>query len=108
MIRCDKLFYNRRDKVIRLNGNAVMEDKKNEIVVKGGLIENREKEDVTFIQVGARILKKDLTCRSHMARYFREEQMLELYGEPQVIKDGDVYKAAKITVRRRCLCTGTI
>jgi len=34
----EELFYNRRKKVVRIKGNAVMADKKNEIVVKGGLL----------------------------------------------------------------------
>ena len=37
-ITSDWLFYNREDKLFRVQGNAVMEDKENGIVIKGGLI----------------------------------------------------------------------
>jgi lipopolysaccharide export system protein LptA len=49
-----------------------------------------------LIQVGVRILKEDLTCRSQMARYFREENRLELSGAPVVYWKGDEFRAMKI------------
>ena len=94
----EKLFYNREENMIRFQENAVMEDKENEIVVKGGLIENWEDNDTTIIQIGVRILKKDMVCRSEFARYLREEERLELSGMPRVIRDGDEYKALKIFI----------
>jgi lipopolysaccharide export system protein LptA len=84
--------------MIRIQENAVMEDKENEIVVKGGLIENWEDEEITIIQIGVRILKKDMICRSEFARYLRKEEKLELSGMPRVFWKGDEYKAMKIYV----------
>ena len=92
------LFFNRRDDIIRIQGNSLMEDRKNEIVIKGGLIEIRNKEDLVIIQVGVRILKEDLACRSQMALYYREEKRLELTGLPYVMWKDDEYRATKIFV----------
>ena len=97
-ITSDKLFYNRRDKIARIQGNAVLEDRENELVGKGGGIENRDKEDIILVQIGVRILKEDLVCRSQMARYFRAEQRLELSGMPVVLWKDDEYRATKIFV----------
>lgn len=97
-IWAEKLFYNRDENMIRFQDNAVMEDKENEIVVKGGLIENWEETDITIIQIGVRILKKDMVCRSEFARYLRQEERLELSGMPRVIRGGDEYKALKINI----------
>ena len=97
-ITSDKLFYNRRDKIARIQGNAVLEDRENELVVKGGVIEIRDKEDIVLVQIGVRILKEDLVCRSQMARYFRSEQRLELSGMPVVLWKDDEYRATKIFV----------
>ena len=94
----DKLLYNRRDKIARIQGNAVLEDRENELVIKGGIIENRDKEDIVLIQIGVRILKEDLICRPQMARYFRQEQKLELSGMPFVLWRDDEYRATKIFV----------
>ena len=69
---CDRVQFNRRDKVIRLQGGAVMEDRKNEMVIKGEILENRDQDGVTLIQVAVRILKEDLVSRSQTALYYRE------------------------------------
>jgi lipopolysaccharide export system protein LptA len=97
-LSCDELFYNRDKKLIRVTGSVVMLDKKNEIVVKGGFLENWEERDETIVQIGVRILKKDLVCRSEYARYFREEDRLELSGMPRVTWKGDEYTAMRITI----------
>jgi lipopolysaccharide export system protein LptA len=94
----DKLYYNRRDKITRIQGNAVMEDKENEVVLKGGIIENRDEQNLILVQIGVRILKEDLVCRSQMARYFRDEKTLELSGMPYVLYKEDEYRATKIYV----------
>jgi lipopolysaccharide export system protein LptA len=95
---CAELFYDRREKVVRMSGNVVMLDKKNEIVVKGAFLESWENTDEAVAQIGVRILKKDLVCRSEFARYLRQEEKLELSGMPVVDWKGDEYRALKIFV----------
>ncbi len=97
-LSADKLFYNRRDKILQVQGNAVMLDKKNEIVVKGGFIEDWEEDEITIIQIGVRILREDLVCRAEFARYLRAANKLELSGLPVVRLKDDEYRAAKIYV----------
>ena len=92
------LFYDRDRKIARIRGNATMADVKNEMVVKGGFIEDNDKEQVTIVQIGVRIFKKDIVCRAEFARYQRDKKILELSGMPWVSKGGDVYQAARITV----------
>ncbi len=95
-LTCDELFYNRHEKLVRVRGNVVMLDKKNEVVVKGGFLENWEQSDETVVQIGVRILKEDLVCRAEFARYLRNEEKLELSGMPVVNWKGDEYRALKI------------
>ena len=95
---CDRVQFNRRDKVIRLQGGAVMEDRKNEMVIKGEILENRDQDGLTLIQVAVRILKEDLVSRSQTARYYREENRLELSGSPVVRWKGDTYRASRIRI----------
>jgi len=97
-LTAERLFFNRRDDIIRIHGSAVMEDRKNEIVIKGGFIEIRNKDNIIIIQIGVRILKEDLICRSQMAMYYREEDRLELAGMPFVLWKDDEYRATKIFV----------
>jgi lipopolysaccharide export system protein LptA len=93
-----ELFYDRDQKVARIKGNAVMYDLKNEMTVKGGFIEDRDTEQITLIQIGVRIFKKDIVCRAEFARYRRDTKILELSGMPWVSKAGDIYQAARITI----------
>jgi lipopolysaccharide export system protein LptA len=93
-----ELFYDRDRKIARIKGNAVMSDLKNEMVVKGGFIEDRDTEQITIVQIGVRIFKKDIVCRAEFAKYWREKKLLELSGMPWVSKASDVYQAARITV----------
>ena len=97
-LTCDRLDYDREQKVIRLHGNAIMEDRKNEIVIKGEIMESRDKDGITIIQVGVRILREDMVSRSQMARYFRDDNRLELSGMPVVEWKGDTYRATRIRV----------
>ena len=94
----DRLFYDRDRKIARVTGNATMADVKNELVVKGGFIEDRDTDKLTLVQIGVRILKKDLVCRAEFAKYWREKKLVELSGLPWVSRRSDVYQAERITI----------
>jgi lipopolysaccharide export system protein LptA len=97
-ITSDELFYDRDLKIARVKGNAVMADIKNEIVAKGGFIEDRDTEHLTVIQIGVRIFRKDIECRAEFARYDRDGKILQLSGMPYVTKGADTYEGARITI----------
>lgn len=97
-LTAEQLFFDRELDISRAEGNALMEDRKNEIVVKGGFLEHRSEDDLTLIQVGVRILGEDLTTRSEFARYRRDTEILELSGLPVVFYKGDEYRATRITI----------
>ena len=92
------LWYDRKEKITRIRGNAEMADLENEIVVKGGFLEDRDSEGLTIIQIGVRIFRKDLVCRAEFAKYWRDRKILELTGMPWVSRKGDEYRATKITI----------
>jgi len=94
----EKLIYDRRDKLSRMTGPSTMEDKKNKVIIKGDFIENDDQRKIAIIQINVRILKENLVCRAEFARYNRETKQLELTGSPIVKRDGDDYKAARISV----------
>jgi len=92
------LFFDRSEETFRIETGAIMEDKENKLVVKGGYLEHRGKENMTIIQIGVRILKEDIVCRSEFARYRRDDSTLELSGNPFVQYKGDDYKASRIII----------
>jgi lipopolysaccharide export system protein LptA len=97
-LRSQSLFYDRDRKISRITGDAVMADVKNELVVKGGFIEDRDNEKLTIVQIGVRIFKKDIVCRAEFAKYWRDKKLVELSGMPWVSRKDDVYQAARITI----------
>lgn len=97
-LRTDRLRYDRKRKIVRLEGDSVLEDKKNSVVAKGRFIEYNDGADLVLLEVGVRILKDDMVCRSEYALYRRESEELELSGFPSVFKGGDEFRADRMTV----------
>lgn len=97
-LESQKLFYDRDLDIIRIDGFASMVDVKNELLVEGGFLENLGEEDITVIQIGVRIMKPDMVSRSEFARFDRENEILELSGNPEVTWKGDEYRASRIVM----------
>lgn len=97
-LTCNDLFYDRELKFFRASGDAYLEDRPNEVVVKGGLIQNWDEEDLTEISVNVRIFGDDYTARGQFARYRRAAETLDLSGAPEVFWKGDEYSATRIRI----------
>jgi lipopolysaccharide export system protein LptA len=97
-ITTTKLYYDRVEKFMRMNGPSVIEDKPNKLVIKGNYVENNDKTETTVIQINVRILKDTMACRSEFAVYHRDTKLLELTGMPVVVRGSDEYRADKIVV----------
>jgi lipopolysaccharide export system protein LptA len=97
-VLAEEVFYDREKKYSRIKGNAVMEDRENELIVKGEFMEVYDDQDLIIIQIQVRILKEDLVCRSEMARFDRANDLLILTGLPVVFYKGDEYRASEITI----------
>ena len=103
LIRSQSLFYDRTREITRVKGYNEMEDFKNELVVKSNFLENHGKgTNITYIQIGVRILKatddEEMICTADFAIYYRDTSILELTGSPEVTWKGDHYSASKIMI----------
>ena len=94
----DRLRYDRKLKIARLEGNSTLEDRKNDIVAKGKFIEYDDNAEITVFQINVRLFKDDMICRSEYAVYRRDEKLLDLSGFPIVYKKDDEFKADRIRV----------
>jgi lipopolysaccharide export system protein LptA len=94
----DRLRYDRTLKIARLEGVSTLEDRKNAIVAKGRFIEYDDENETAVLQIGVRLFKDDLVCRSQYAVYRRKEELLELSGFPVVFKKQDEFRADRIRV----------
>ncbi len=97
-LTCNELFYDRDLKFFRAVGDSYLEDRPNEVVVKGGLIQNWDEEDLTEISVNVRIFGEDYTARGQFARYRRAAETLDLSGAPEVFWKGDEYSATRLRI----------
>ncbi len=94
----NQLFYDRDTDILTLRGNTMLEDFKNNMVVKGDILEHRNKENITNVQIGVRVFKKDITARAENLVYRRDQDLVELSGMPVVFKNKDQYKASQIAI----------
>ena len=94
----ETVFYDRRDGIVRIQGDALLIDHVNEMVIEGGFLEHWEERDETSIQIGVRIMSDDLVARAQFVHYDRTEQTLSLSGLPVVTWKGDEYRATRIFV----------
>ena len=98
IFKTDRLRYDRTRKIARLEGNATLEDRKNELVAKGNYIEYDDQAEITVMQISVRLFKDDMVCRSEYAVYRRTEKLLDLSGFPVVFKKDDEFRADRIRV----------
>jgi lipopolysaccharide export system protein LptA len=94
----DRLRYDRKLKIARLEGNSTLEDRENEIVTKGSFIEYDDQAEIAVFQISVRLFKDDMVCRSEYAVYRRTEKLLDLSGFPVVFKKDDEFRADRIRV----------
>ena len=97
-IGSEHLLFDRERSVLRIQGSALLIDRDNEVVVKGGFMEYHQHSGEATVQIGVRILKPDLVSRSEFARYRRDENTVDLSGLPVVIYRGDEYRAMRVFI----------
>jgi lipopolysaccharide export system protein LptA len=98
IFKTDRLRYDRTQKIARLEGDSTLEDRNNEVVVKGRFIEYNDGNETAVFQVAVRLFKESIVCRSEYAVYKRDEQLLDLSGFPVVFKNDDEFRAERIRV----------
>ncbi|MDR0550732.1 MAG: LptA/OstA family protein [Spirochaetaceae bacterium] len=98
LFRADTMNYDRKSKKARLEGNSSLEDKKNEVVARGRLIDYDDKAEIAILQIQVRIIKNNMICRSDYALYRRPQKLLDLSGFPVVYKKNDEFHADRIRV----------
>ncbi|MCL2609924.1 MAG: hypothetical protein FWD94_08490 [Treponema sp.] len=101
VFRADRIRYDRNRKVARLEGNATIEDRENEVVAMAGFIEYDEANEIAVLQIAVRLFQDDLVSRAENATYRREEQLLDLSGFPVVFRGDDEFRADRIRVDLR-------
>jgi lipopolysaccharide export system protein LptA len=93
---CETMEYDRQEKIALFTGTVVLEDKENEVVAKAQRIEYREDDALALMQINVELTKKDSISTCAFALYRKEEKLLEMTGNPQVIQGNDTFRAQEI------------
>ncbi len=95
----DRLFYDRQEKLLRAEGNVVMQDSQNDVVIRARFLESKEDGKFMVVQLGVKITKKEeLSARSEFLTYYRETEILELSGFPYALWKDDEYSAERVSI----------
>lgn len=97
-LEAQSFFYDEEAELLRIEGQAVLEDRESLVLVKCQRLDYDQDADVVIIQRNVRIFKDDILCRAEYAVFRRAEDILELSGSPLVYKGEDQYQADRITV----------
>lgn len=93
---CTTMEYDREEKIALFSGNVVLQDKENEVVAKAQRIEYRELSAIAIMQVAVELTKDESLCTCAFALYRKDEKLLEMTGNPQVVQGNDSFRAQEI------------
>ena len=93
---CQTMEYDREEKIAVFSGNVVLDDNKNEVVAKAQRIEYREEEAVALMQVDVELTNEDSLSTCVFALYRKDEKLLEMTGNPQVVQGDNTFRAQEI------------
>jgi lipopolysaccharide export system protein LptA len=94
----DEISYDRDTEVASFRGNAKLIDTKHEVEASAGIITYNQKTEVAYLQLDIKLKKNKINCTSGFALYRRTLSMLDLSGSPFVVRDGDEFRADRISV----------
>lgn len=97
-LKSQEFSYSTSQELLRAKGDIRLEDEENNLFIRCQVLSVYEEKDQIVMEIGVRLFKDDIICRSQYAIFYRSENFLELTGFPVVYKGEDVYKADQIQV----------
>ena len=94
--KCGKLLYDRETKIATLENNVNLVDNDNDVVAQAQIIEYNQDSEVAVMQIKINLTQKDNVCTSAYAIYRKNEQILEMSGNPKIVQNGDTFRAQVI------------
>lgn len=93
---CDEMEYDRETKVAILKGNVSLIDTDNDVTAKAQRIEYNQDKEIAILQIDVNLVQKSNVCTGAHAIYYKNDKILDISGNAQVSKDGDVFRAQNI------------
>lgn len=95
---CGKVRYDRTTKIARLEDSVHLVDTKNDVSADAQLIEYNQNTEIAVMQISVKLIQKNNTCTSAYAIYRKNDQMLEMSGNPKIVQGEDTFRAQEITL----------
>lgn len=93
---CGKLKYDRNTKIAQLEDSVHLIDKPNDVTADAQIIEYNQENNTAVMQIEITLKQKNNVCSGTFAIYKKEEQLLELSGNPQIVQGSDNFRAQEI------------
>lgn len=93
---CSTMEYDREQKIAVFSGGVVLDDRENEVVAKAQRVEYREEDAVALLQMNVELTKDDSVSTCAFALYRKDEKLLEMSGNPQIVQGDDTFRAQEI------------
>ncbi|ULQ61091.1 lipopolysaccharide transporter LptA [Brucepastera parasyntrophica] len=94
----EELSYDRDTEVASFRGSARLSDSKNNVEASAVLITYNQKTETALLQINVNLVKNNIECKANFVLYRRGLSLLDLSGSPLVIRDGDEFRADRISV----------
>ncbi len=95
---CGKMEYDRTAKIVNLEDSVHLVDIKNSVTADAQLIEYDQNAEIAVMQIEVTLKQKDNVCTSAYAVYRKNDQKLDMSGNPQVKQGEDSFRAQEITL----------
>ena len=95
---CNSLEYDKNTGIVLLKENVKIDDEENEISATASVVEYDKNLEVATMQINVIINHKNSVCTGTLGIYKKKEQMLDLSGNPKIVRDSDTFTAQDITL----------
>ena len=95
---CNTLEYNQNTGIVLLKEKVTITDTENELTATASIVEYDKNLEVSTMQINVVINHKDSVCTGTLAIYKKNEQILDLSGNPKIVRDSDTFTAQDITL----------
>lgn len=94
----DSLSYDRQTKIATLTGRVSFFDTENDVTATAGIIDYDEDRQIAVMQINVRLTDENNECTCAHAVYRKQDRLLEMRGDAQVVRDDDTFRAQEITL----------
>ena len=95
---CDKLFFDRKTNLVYFEGKVAVRDDANNVDATSQLLEYDMNTEIATLQVNVKLNQNQSRGTSSLAVYKIKDKMVDMTGNPKIVRGEDIFKAQKITL----------